>query len=136
MNNFNYLKLLIRSIEQNSDLPHNIVVHVNESTNEIIDWLKNKNITHTHSLENIGLCKGTNLAVTKTSKDWLCFFDDDMYALPGWDSGLINYFKNNNLGYSNFKIFNDRLTFNLTLNDIEKFDLFFYHTLINRVLYI
>ncbi len=96
-NNFNYLKLLIRSIEQNSDLPHNIVVHVNESTNEIIDWLKNKNITHTHSLENIGLCKGTNLAVTKTSKDWLCFFDDDMYALPGWDSGLINYFKNNNL---------------------------------------
>ena len=96
-NNFDYLKLLIRSIRENSSLPHTIIVHVNESNSSILSWLDKEKITYTHNSKNIGLCKGTNLAVKKANKDWLCFFDDDMYALPGWDINLVNYHQDNNL---------------------------------------
>jgi len=96
-NNFEYLKLLIRSIKEHSYFTHNIIVHVNESNPTIIEWLGDNNIIYTQSSTNLGVCSGINLAVTRSTKDWLCFFDDDMYALPGWDSELVDYYNKNNL---------------------------------------
>ena len=95
--NFEYLKLLVESINKNSSLNHNIIIHVNESTSSTTRWLEEQQITHTSSDTNLGLCTGNNLAVTQATKEWLCFFDDDMYALPGWDTAMVDYFNNNNL---------------------------------------
>ena len=87
--NFSYLKLCIESIEKNSIYPHQILVHVNEETKDIVDFLISKQIQFTTSSENIGICKALNLISQKATTNYIMYMNDDMYCLPNWDQYLV-----------------------------------------------
>ncbi len=92
-NNLSYLKLCIQSIRNYSAANHQIVVHVNEGTDGTIDWLKQEGILFTHTTENVGVCKALNMAYTLAKQDYILYMNDDMVALPGWDTALVEMIK-------------------------------------------
>jgi len=89
-NNIHYLKVLINSIIKNSIFNHEIIVHVNENSDDTIDFLKNNNIKYSFSKKNIGLCSSVNKAYKLSSSDYILYSHDDMYFLPDWDSVLLS----------------------------------------------
>ena len=92
-NNLEYLRLCIDSLIKNSFYKNEILVHVNEGSDGTINFLKERNITYTHSKNNIGLCSACNLISKKSSHDYILYSHDDMYFLPKWDSILIDRVK-------------------------------------------
>jgi glycosyltransferase involved in cell wall biosynthesis len=101
-NNLPYLKCCIESIQKNSTFTHQIIVHVNEGNDGTIDYLNSQNIEFTHSAQNIGICTALNLSSQKATAAYICYFNDDMYALPGWDYCLVNEIEA--LGHDDFFI--------------------------------
>jgi len=99
-NNLAYLQLCIASIEEHSAYNHQILVHVNEGTDATIEFLIEQGITYTHSTENIGICKALNLLAEKATHNYLVYMNDDMYALPKWDTALLDSIKH--IGHDNF----------------------------------
>ena len=89
-NNLDYLKLCIRSIEQNSTYRHQLIVHVNEGTDGTLEWIKSTPYAYTFSSENAGVCYAVNAAAKLAVTDYIVYFNDDMYACPGWDEILWN----------------------------------------------
>jgi glycosyltransferase involved in cell wall biosynthesis len=92
-NNLPYLSAAINSIKEYSSYEHEIIVHVNEGTDDTIKWLKNNNIPHTYSKKNVGVCEAFNTAYTLTSNNRIVFFNDDMIALPKWDEEIFDFEK-------------------------------------------
>jgi len=88
LNNLNYLKILISSIEKNSTFDHEIIIHVNENLDDTIKFLKQKKIQYTYSETNIGLCSAVNKAAKLATTQYILYTHDDMYFLPSWDSIL------------------------------------------------
>jgi glycosyltransferase involved in cell wall biosynthesis len=84
-NNLPYLKLCIESLQKNSSFQHQIVVHINEGNDGTKQWIEAQGIEHTYSDQNIGICKALNQASILSKTKYICYFNDDMYALPGWD---------------------------------------------------
>jgi len=99
-NNLPYLQLCIASIEEHSGYNHQILVHVNEGADDTIAFLKEQGIGYTHSTDNIGICKALNLLAEKAKHDYLVYMNDDMYALPKWDTALLSSIKN--IGHDDF----------------------------------
>jgi GT2 family glycosyltransferase len=89
-NNLPYLKLCIRSIEQNSAFKHQIIVHVNEGSDGTLEWIKNTPYDYTYSRENAGVCYAVNAAAALSKTDYIVYFNDDMYACKDWDTILWN----------------------------------------------
>jgi len=87
--NYNYCKLTIDSIKENSSFNHELIVHLNGIDPHTENYLKDENILFTKSDENIGLCSGVNTAYKKSSKNFVLYSHDDMYFLPNWDTELI-----------------------------------------------
>ena len=90
LNNLDYLKILISSIEKNSTKDHEIIVHVNENLDNTINFLEEKKILYTYSDKNIGLCSGVNKAAKLATTNYILYTHDDMYFLPEWDIILKN----------------------------------------------
>ena len=88
LNNLDYLKILISSIEKNSTFDHEIIIHVNENLDNTIEFLKKENIKYTYSVSNIGLCSAVNKAAKLASTQYILYTHDDMYFLPTWDTIL------------------------------------------------
>ena len=88
LNNLDYLKILISSIEKNSTFDHEIIIHVNENLDNTIEFLKQKKIKYTYSETNIGLCSAVNKAAKLATTKYILYTHDDMYFLPSWDSIL------------------------------------------------
>ena len=88
LNNLNYLKILISSIEKNSTFDHEIIVHVNENLDDTIEFLRLKKIKYTYSETNIGLCSAVNKAIKLSTTQHILYTHDDMYFLPSWDTIL------------------------------------------------
>lgn len=90
--NLPYLKLLTHSIRSHSSYTdHQLLVHVQESCDGTIDWLRSEGIAYTQSEKNLGLSAAANLVSKKATKDYICLIDDDMYVLPKWDEQLIRF---------------------------------------------
>jgi GT2 family glycosyltransferase len=87
-NNLRLLKLCLASIAQNSQLPYQVVVHINEGSDGTLQWIQQQGIEHTWTPQNVGICRGTNLAADQCSGDYFVYLNDDMYVLPGWDQAL------------------------------------------------
>ena len=87
-NNLAYLKCCIESIRKNSSAQHQIIVHVNDGADGTLIWVEQNKIEHTFSLENIGICKALNVAAQLARNEYIVYMNDDMYALPQWDSFL------------------------------------------------
>jgi len=101
LNNINYLKLCVKSIRNNSNIDHELIVHVNKGTDGTIEFLKNEKIKYTYTEYNSGICEGVNLASKLSTTEYILYAHDDFYFCPGWDDVLINELKNlkNNLFY-------------------------------------
>ena len=100
-NNVKYLKICLDSIKKNSKYEHDLNVHVNEGSDGTVEYLNNNGIKFNHSVENLGLCKGSNSAASLAETDYIIYTHDDMYFLPSWDFFLSEEIKKvkNNLYY-------------------------------------
>lgn len=89
--NLEYLDLMYRGLTRNSAVTHEIIIFFNEFDSSCEDWIKGKNILSCRSSENTGVCTAVNRASKKASTDFICYMNDDMYPLPGWDTALAGY---------------------------------------------
>ncbi|MGA7749121.1 MAG: glycosyltransferase [Gallionella sp.] len=92
-NNLELLKLCIRSIQQNSAYPHQIIIHINDGSDGTLEWVRAQGIMHTASPQNIGICLAVNEAAMHAKLDYILYLNDDMYCCPGWDTALVNKMK-------------------------------------------
>lgn len=88
-NNLPMLRLCLDSLERNSGLPFEVVLHINQGSDGTLDWARERGIGFTASRDNIGVCRALNAARTLAAGDYLVFMNDDMYACPGWDTALL-----------------------------------------------
>lgn len=89
--NLEYLGLAYRSIIRNSAIDHEVVVFFNEFDENCERWLAGKDVRYAQSQKNLGVCGAVNRAAELASSDYICFLNDDMYVLPGWDTALEQY---------------------------------------------
>lgn len=90
-NNLEYLKLCVKSIKKNSSLNIQIIVFVNIGEDGTLDWLREQeDIDYIHSKNNIGICYAMNMCRSLVKSDYIIYMNDDMYALPKWDTELNN----------------------------------------------
>lgn len=89
-NNLEMLQCCIRSIEKNSGLRHQIILHINDGSDGTAQWVRSKGFSHTWSAENVGVCHAINAMARLASQPWLLYLNDDMYVAPGWDTALAN----------------------------------------------
>ena len=108
-NNLDYLKLALRSIYNNSNYEHEIILHVNEGSDGTLDYVKKNNIKHSYSLKNIGLCSAVNSAASLSTKTYIMYTHDDMFFCKNWDIHLEKKVKEqkNNLFYLSGKTISD-----------------------------
>ncbi len=85
LNNLDYLKILVNSIKKNSINRHEIIIHVNENSDNTKEFLEQNKILYTYSKTNIGLCSSVNSAAKLATTDYILYSHDDMYFLPEWD---------------------------------------------------
>lgn len=89
-NNLEQLQLCVRSLRENSDFRHQIIVHVNDGDDGTLAWVRREGLDHTHTERNVGVCIAMNMMRSKVRTSYICFFNDDMYALPHWDGALMS----------------------------------------------
>ena len=124
LNNINYLKLCIKSIKNNSNYNHELIIHVNQGTDGTIEFLKNEKIKYSYTKYNAGICEGVNLASKLSTTNYILYAHDDFYFCPGWDDALVNELENlkNNLFYfSGTMIHNGQVEFDCG-NSLEDFN--------------
>lgn len=92
--NYKFVKCCVESINKNSTYKHQIILHINEGSDETVSWAKENNIEYTFSPQNVGVCKAMNMAYTLAKHDYICYMNDDMYCCPGWDKALVDEIKN------------------------------------------
>lgn len=93
-NNLAYLELCVRSIQQNSDFMHQIIVHVNDGSDGTLKWVESQhaaeNLDFTASPSNIGICYALNTATALAKHEYVVYMNDDMVCAPHWDLPLVN----------------------------------------------
>ena len=88
-NNLPYLRLCLDSLRKNSRHPHQIIVFVNEGSDGTLAWVAGQpDLDYIHATRNVGLCAALNASRRLIGTEYLCYANDDMYFLPGWDIPL------------------------------------------------
>jgi glycosyltransferase involved in cell wall biosynthesis len=88
-NNLDYLQLCVRSLLENSQVPLQIIVHVNDGSDGSLAWVQGSGLLYTHTPLNVGICLAVNRAAMLASSEYIVYLNDDMYCLPGWDTALV-----------------------------------------------
>lgn len=83
------MKNCVRSIRMYSKAHFEILVFVNEGKDNTVEWLEKENIKYLHSDKNLGICVGMNRLRTIASSSIICYLNDDMFVLPGWDTTIL-----------------------------------------------
>ena len=115
LNNLEYLKICIKSINKNSMYKHEIIPHVNIGNDGTTEYLEKNNIKFTHTTYNSGICKGMNLASKLINNDYILYAHDDFYFCPNWDHILkkeIDLIGHNNFYLSGTMVNNGQINFN------------------------
>ncbi len=115
LNNLEYLKICIKSINKNSMYKHEIIPHVNIGNDGTTEYLEKNNIKFTHTTYNSGICKGMNLASKLINNDYILYAHDDFYFCPNWDHILkkeIDLIGHNNFYLSGTMVNNGQIDFN------------------------
>ena len=92
-NNFNYLKLCLKSLVKNSSFEHEILFHINDGSDGTLNFIRKSGYKYTYSEKNIGLCSAINTVSKLATKKYILYSHDDMYFCPEWDSALIKEIK-------------------------------------------
>ncbi|MCU0340033.1 MAG: glycosyltransferase family 2 protein [Spirosomaceae bacterium] len=87
-NNLHFVKLCVRSIQQNSTYAHQIILHINDGSDGTLQWAKESGLDFTYSRQNMGICMACNAAYSLAKADYILYMNDDMYACPEWDKHL------------------------------------------------
>jgi GT2 family glycosyltransferase len=87
-NNLEFLQFCIRSIRENSEFHHQIIVHVNEGSDGTLEWVQDQMLDYSYSEMNAGVCYSMNAMATLARTDYILYLNDDMYVCPGWDLPL------------------------------------------------
>lgn len=101
LNNPEYLDLALKSIDQNTKGPYEVLVHANAVTSKdleiITKWqLKQVVAIFTESNDNLYCAEPlNNLFNFYAQGDYFIFLDDDIYVAPGWDEELTNSIDSN-----------------------------------------
>jgi len=90
LNNLEYLKLCVLSLEKNSSLKNELIFYINEGSDGSLDFIKKKKFKFIYSESNQGLCTSVNEASKLADTDYILYAHDDMYFLPEWDLVLKN----------------------------------------------
>ncbi|MCK5850269.1 MAG: glycosyltransferase [Kiritimatiellae bacterium] len=85
------LDLAYRSVIEHSATDHELIIFFNEYDKDCEQWLEGKKVVSAYSGRNLGVCGAVNRASELMTTDYICFMNDDMYALPGWDVALSCY---------------------------------------------
>ena len=101
-NNLAYVKLCVESIEKNSTIPFEIILHINEGSDGTLQWAKDQNLVFSHTDYNAGICYAVNMASALAKGDYIVYMNDDMYCCPGWDTILVDEIKQT--GTDNFML--------------------------------
>ena len=124
LNNLNYLRLCIESINKNSLYEHEIIVHVNRGDDGTTNFLNENQIKYTYTKYNAGICKGMNLAAKKAKYKYLLYAHDDFYFCPRWDEILrkeVDLIGHNNFYLSGTMMNNGQIEFDCG-DSITNFD--------------
>jgi GT2 family glycosyltransferase len=62
---------------------------VNEGNDGSAEWCEIEGLKFIHSEENVGVCTALNALFEISTKDIICYVNDDMYMCPNWDESLI-----------------------------------------------
>ena len=87
-NNLAFLQCCVRSIRQNSTYDHEILVYVNEGSDGTAEWCTQEQIKFIQSGSNVGVCTALNALFEISTKEIICYVNDDMYLCPNWDAVL------------------------------------------------
>lgn len=87
-NNLEILKNCLKSIEKNSTLSIQPIIIANEGKDGTVEWLNQNNYDFIHAKDNIGVCYALNICRSLIKSDYIVYLNDDMYVLPGWDTGF------------------------------------------------
>ncbi|MFM1876072.1 MAG: hypothetical protein RL266_1809 [Bacteroidota bacterium] len=87
-NNLEFLKCCVHSIRKNSSAEHEILVYVNEGADGTAEWCEKEGVKFIQSEKNVGVCSALNALFSISTKELICYVNDDMYLCPNWDSVL------------------------------------------------
>ena len=94
-NNYPYLRNCVNSLIKHSSCKIQMIVIINEGKDETLDWVESQgDLDYIYCAANLGICLGLNAARPLIKAPYVVYFNDDMYALPGWDSALLAAIKN------------------------------------------
>ncbi|MFH1477086.1 MAG: glycosyltransferase [Verrucomicrobiota bacterium] len=89
--NIALLDLVYKGLRLNSAIEHEIIVFFNEYDDKAKQWAADKAVIYDFSPVNLGVCAAVNRAAKLATTDYICYMNDDMYPLPGWDMSLQPY---------------------------------------------
>jgi GT2 family glycosyltransferase len=89
--NLDFLDLMYRGLRRNSSVEHQLIVFFNEMDDSARRWAGDKQLVFLGADGNLGVCGAVNRAAELAEEDYVCYMNDDMYPLPGWDQALWQY---------------------------------------------
>jgi len=97
LNNLHFTIRCVDSIVKNgSDLPYEIIVVDNGSTDETESYFKGLKISHLHYFRlenNLGFVGGCNFGASRARGEYILFLNNDTEAQPGWLDALVETFR-------------------------------------------
>jgi len=92
-NNDNYLNMCIEYIKKHSKYDHEILVFLNGCEDDSKQVCEKHGVAYMDSPENLGICVGLNALAEHASRAAFVYFNDDMLAMPDWDTNIVKFFK-------------------------------------------
>ena len=86
-NDLEYLKILIQSIQKNTRMIHEIIVHDNGSEDGTEEWLRANDILYSRTPTNEGVA-AVNYAVERAKYPYIININADMHVFPNWDTEI------------------------------------------------
>jgi len=92
-NQYSYTRNLIEGIYRYTDVPFQIYIIDNASTDETVDLAKiyTRDITIVHNRENRGWCGGINQGIQLGQNPYVVFMNNDIEVAQGWLGNLIAF---------------------------------------------
>lgn len=94
-NNLRYLKNSIRSIKNNSEIEHDIVVFLDADNDGTEAWLIENEVVYIKDKNEglKGIAYGYNRCIEVAKTDVVCMFHADMYMAKGFDTAILKHLK-------------------------------------------